>query len=297
MTLVVGATGFLGLEICRRLAAAGKPFRAMARKTSDPAKKEALQKLGAEIVEGDLKDRQSLDRACDGVDAVISTSTSISSKQEGDSFQSVDLRGQKDLIDAAHRANVRRFVFISVATDFGLDAGNPLVEAKRAVEDHLRQSGMIYTILRPSCFMEIWLGPHLGFDPKNGKVTIYGSGKNKVSFISLYDVAQFAADALSNPAAANTEINLGGPEALSPLEIVSIFEERAKRSFEKQFVPEENLKARKAAATNPVELAFACLTQAVARGNVIDMDETSRKFSFHPRSVQEYAETVIRPGT
>jgi len=64
MTLVVGATGLLGLEICRRLASAGKSFRAMVRKTSDPAKRELLRQLGAELVEADLKDRQSLDRAC-----------------------------------------------------------------------------------------------------------------------------------------------------------------------------------------------------------------------------------------
>src|ERR1041385_4414414 len=115
MTLVVGATGFLGLEICRRLAAARKPFRAMVRKTSDPAKKETLRHLGAEIVEGDLKGRQSLERACHGPTAIVTTPTAISSRQEGDSFQSVDLQGQKDLIDVARGAKVEHFVFISAA--------------------------------------------------------------------------------------------------------------------------------------------------------------------------------------
>jgi uncharacterized protein YbjT (DUF2867 family) len=94
MRLVVGATGLLGAEICRRLATAGKSFRAMIRKTSDPAKKDTLKQLGAELVEADLKDRASLDRACQGVRAVITTPTSIGSKQEADTFQSVDLEAR-----------------------------------------------------------------------------------------------------------------------------------------------------------------------------------------------------------
>ena len=56
MNLVVGATGFLGSEICRQLLAQGQRVRALVRATSDPAKKAALESFGAELVEGDLKD-------------------------------------------------------------------------------------------------------------------------------------------------------------------------------------------------------------------------------------------------
>jgi uncharacterized protein YbjT (DUF2867 family) len=293
MRLVVGATGLLGTEICRRIAAAGKSFRAMARKTSDPVKKEILKQLGAELVEGDLKDRASLDRACHGATAVITTPTAISSRQEGDTFRTVDLEGQMSLIDAARAANVEHFVFISVAESIGKEGGNPLIDAKRAVENHLCQSGLTYTILQPSFFMEIWLSPHLRFDFQNAKATIYGSGQNRISYISLHDVAQFAVDALSNPAARNAVIELGGPEALRPIDVVSIFEEMAGRSFEKQFVSEESLQARKAAASNPVEQTFADLTLAAAHGNAIDMIDTLKKFSLHPKLVREYAKAVL----
>jgi len=297
MTLVVGATGLLGLEICRRLASAGKSFRAMVRKTSDPAKRELLRQLGAELVEADLKDRQSLDRACRGATALITTPTAIGSRQEGDSFQTVDLEGQMQLIDAARAANVQQFVFISVAGEIGKEGGDPLVEAKRAVEKKLRQSGLVYTIVRPSFFMEVWLSPRLGFDFQNAKATIYGSGQNGISYISLHDVAQFAVDALSNPAARNAVVELGGPEALTQLQVVAVFEEITGRPFEKQFVPEENLRARKAGATNPVEQTFADLMLAAARGNAIDMSDTSEKFSLHLRSVREHAKTVLGHGT
>lgn len=292
MTLVVGATGLLGAEICRRLATAGKSFRAMVRKTSDPAKRNILKQLGAELVEADLKDRASLDHACRGATTVVSTPTAISSRQEGDTFQTVDLDGQKALVDAASAAKVEHYVFVSVSGNLGKQGRNPLVDAKRAVENHLRQSGLSYTILRPTFFMEIWLSSHLGFDFQNAKATIYGSGQNKISYISLHNVADFAVAALSNPAARNAVIELGGPDTLSPLEVVRMFEKISGRGFETQFVPEEELQGRKMAATNPVEQTFADLMLSAAHDDSIDMSDMFTKFQVRPKSVHEYAEIV-----
>jgi uncharacterized protein YbjT (DUF2867 family) len=293
MILVVGATGVLGMEICRRLAAAGKSFRALVRSTSDPVKKDVLKELGGELVEGDLKDTTSLGRGCRGATAVITTPTAIGSRQEGDTFDSVDLHGQMHLIDAARAAKAAHYVFVSVSGNLLKRGENPLFDAKQAVESHLQQSGVAYTILRPTLFTEIWLSPHLGFDFANAKATIYGSGQNKNSYISLHNVADFAVEALSNPAARTAVLELGGPEALSQIEVVRTFEEIAGRAFEKQFVPEEALRARKAAATNPVEQTFADLILAAARGDTIDMSETFQKFSVRPRSVREYAKAVM----
>jgi uncharacterized protein YbjT (DUF2867 family) len=292
MILVVGSTGLLGTEICRLLAAAGKPFRAMVRRTSDPARKDLLRQLGGELVEADLKDRASLDRACVGATAVITTPTAILSQQEGNTFDTVDLQAQMHLVDAAVAAKVGHYVFVSVSGNLLKRGDNPLFDAKEAVENHLRQSGLTFTILRPSAFMEIWLSPHLGFDFANAKATVYGSGQAKVSYISLHNVADFAVAALSNPAARNAVIELGGPEALSSIEVVRIFDEVAGRSFETQFVPEETLRARKRAAQNPVELTFADLTLTVAQGDSIDMSNTFKKFSVRPKSVRDYAEMV-----
>ena len=292
MTLVVGATGLLGMEICRRVAAASGSLRALVRNSSDPAKQNSLKQLGAELVEGDLKDRSSLDRACQGANVVITTPTAISSRQEGDTFQSVDLEGQMHLIDAARGANVKQFIFISASGNFPAE-DNPLIQAKRAVEEHLQQSGLTYTIVRPSLFMEIWLSPHLGFDFQNGKATIYGRGENKISYISLYDVADFVANVVTNSASRNAVVELGGPEAIPPSEVVRVFEQIAGRSFEVQFVPDEALEARKAAASNPVEQTFAALMLGAAHGDEIDMENTAREFSFRPRSVRDYARTAL----
>jgi NADH dehydrogenase len=73
------------------------------------------------------------------------------------------------------------------------DVDFPLQSAKRAVEDRLKSSGLTYTILQPTFFMEVWLSPALGFDAANAQAQIYGTGENKMSWISYKDVARFAA--------------------------------------------------------------------------------------------------------
>jgi uncharacterized protein YbjT (DUF2867 family) len=286
MNLVVGATGSLGSEIVKLLADAGKPARALVRPTSDQKKVDQLQTLGAEIVSGDLKDRPSLDAACRGVSAIISTASSTLSRLEGDTIRTVDHEGQLSLVDAARAAGVAHFVLISFS---GMNVEFPLQTAKREVERHLKESGMTYTILQPTFFMEVWLSPALGFDAAQGTVQVYGSGQHKISWISFQDVAEFAIASLDNPAARNAVIKLGGPEALSPLEVVKVFEEQSGRPFTVQHVPEEQLRAQKDGATDSLPESFAGLMLAYAQGNVVDMRATLQKFPVRLRSVEEYA--------
>ncbi len=82
MNPVVGATGMLGSEICRQLVTKGKPVRAMVRETSDPSKVANLRNLGAEIVQGGVRNRASLDAACRGATTVFSTVSAMPSVRE-----------------------------------------------------------------------------------------------------------------------------------------------------------------------------------------------------------------------
>lgn len=288
MNLVVGATGFLGGEICRQLVAAGKPVRALVRATSDMKKKAALQALGVELVEGDLKDAASLAAACTGVAAVISTASATISRQSGDSLQSVDRDGQINLIDAARAASAPHFIYVSAH----LNVDCPLTESKHAVEQHLQQSGLTYTILQPANFMEVWLSPLLGFDAANARAQVFGTGQNPVSWISLRDVAQFAIAALDHPAARNSVIPLGGPAALSPLEVIAIFEQLTGRSFEVQHIPIEALEAQYAAAIDPLEKTMAALALGTAQGDAIAMEPVLRVFPVQLTSVADFARYV-----
>jgi uncharacterized protein YbjT (DUF2867 family) len=283
--LVAGATGFLGTEICRQLRKAGNNTKGLVRTTSDPAKIALLAALGVETTTGDLKDKASLRNALSGVTSVISTVSSTLSRQEGDSIQSVDEEGQINLIDAAVAAGISHFVYIS----FCPMGEFPLQAAKRKVEQYLQQSGLRYTILQPTYFMEVWLSRVLGFDYPNATASIYGQGKNKISWIAIKDVAAFAVASLQNPAAVNKTIELGGPEALSPLEIVAIFEAAQSKKFALQFVPAAALQAQRDAAQDPLSLSFATLMLGVDNGSVIEMTHTLQDFPMVLGSVQEYA--------
>lgn len=288
MILVVGATGTLGGEICRLLTQRAQPVRALVRHTSNPDRVARLKSIGAEQVRGDLKDRRSLDAACRGASAVISTASSTVSRQEGDSIESVDREGQLGLIAAAAAAGVKRFILVSFPS---IEVDFPLQSAKRAVEERLRRSGMTYTILRPTFLTEVWLSPALGFDAPNATAQIYGGGQNQISWISFQDVAQFAVAALDNAQARNAVMDLGGPEALSPLDVVRLAEQVTQKRFAVQHVPEEALRAQYAGATDPLQQSFAALMLYYARGDVIEMRATLRAFpGQHLRSVRAFFE-------
>ena len=291
MNLIVGATGMLGGEICRLLAEQGKAVRGLVRETSNPEKVARLRGLGAEVVCGDLKDRASLEAACRGASALVSTASSTLSRQEGDSIESVDRQGQLNLVEAAEQAGVKHFVLISFPK---VDISFPLQSAKRTVEDRLRRGRMAFTILQPTFFTEVWLSPALGFDPAHATAQIYGGGHNKISWISFQDVAKFAVAALDQPRTENAVIKLGGPDALSPLEVVRLAEQALGKTVVVQHVPEEALRAQHDAATDSLQQSFAALMLYYASGETIDMTETLRALPVrHLKSVSEYLRATV----
>lgn len=292
MNLVVGATGVLGGEIAARLARSGKRVRALVRRSSDPARVEALRGQGIELAWGDLTDRASLDAACRGVRTVYSTATAIQSKDPGNTLERVDREGQASLVDAAKAAGVERFVFVSFRVG-GRDFDFPLQAAKRETAERLEKSGIAWTVIEASIFMEVWLGPHLGFDAANGRARVLGTGDQKISWVSYKDVAAIAIAAAESADARNRTIGVGGPEALSPNEVIRIFEERSGRKFDVERVPVETLRAMKAAATNPVEETFAGLMLFCAGGDEIDMRETLARYPLRMTTVREYADRVL----
>src|SRR6185503_17519311 len=150
MILVVGATGNLGRKVVRSLRASGEEVRAMTRVIS---KADELKALGAQPVRGDLTDPESLDFALRGTRAVVLAAHSILGRG-AESSEAVDDEGHRALIDRAKSAGVEHIVYTSIlgaSHDHPLDFGR----TKARIEDHLRDSGIAYTILRPASFMEI----------------------------------------------------------------------------------------------------------------------------------------------
>ncbi|HEX9128239.1 MAG TPA: SDR family oxidoreductase [Gemmatimonadaceae bacterium] len=292
MILVAGATGVLGSEVVRRLAARGEPVRAMVRTTSAPEKVERLKMLGAEIVRADVKEPRTLPAACAGVSGVISTITTILTSQPGDSFEATDGEGTKSLIDAAKKAGVSKFVFVSFDTSKTPDC--PLSNAKKAAEDDLKASGLDYTILHGSLFCESWLGPMLFADPVAGTAKVYGKGTDKIRYVAVADVAEFAVQSLTAPIARNATIDVGGPEEITQREAVGLFEEAYGKKFSVIEIPEAVLEAQWSSAQNPFDRTFAGLMLGVARGFVSGLKPPFEAFPMQRTSPREFVRNMAR---
>jgi uncharacterized protein YbjT (DUF2867 family) len=291
MILVVGATGLVGTRICERLRAEEQPVRAFVRKTSDPDKVDLLKSIGCELATGDLKEPPQIEAACKGISTVISTASSTLSRQQGDSIESVDLHGQLALVNAAKTTGVRRFVYVSFRDDPAVQY--PLTEAKRSVERVI--ADLDFTSIQASWFMEVWLSPALGFDYVHGKVRVYGSGSNPISWVSYRDVAEFCIAAALRRFASRSVLAVGGPEALSPAEVVRIFEEESGRRFEVEKIPEHKLREQFDSASNSLEKSFAGLMLQYAHGDDVDMRGALQSMPVHLTSVREYARAVLEP--
>jgi uncharacterized protein YbjT (DUF2867 family) len=292
MILVAGATGELGRVICRKLTERGGTVYGMVRKGSAPAAVAELEAMGVVPVEADLANRESLREACSGCDSVVSGITAMGRPEE--SIERVDRDGQLALIAAAAEEGVERFVYVSYSGAIGKD--DPLTLAKRGVERTLKHSGMAWTVLRPSYFMESWFSPALGFDVAGGRVRIYGTGREPISWIAREDVAEFAAEAVDSEEARNATIEIGGPEAIAPLDAVAMFESIAGRRIEVETVDEMALRSQLAAARAPQERSITALMLAYAQGDPIPMEDIAERFGVELTPLRSWAERTLQAG-
>jgi uncharacterized protein YbjT (DUF2867 family) len=144
--LVSGATGLQGGAVLRHLVACRFPVRVLVR---DPESEQArlIGSADIEMIRGDLTDRDSLDRALDGVEGVFAMATPYEKGPEAEVAQGTTLG------DAAKAAGVRHYVYSSVGAA-NRDSGIPHFQTKTRIEAHLRTLGLPLTILRPVFFYE-----------------------------------------------------------------------------------------------------------------------------------------------
>ena len=233
MFLIVGGTGALGSAATRLLLQRGLKVRIM---TREPERATALKKLGADVVQGDLRDKASLVRACAGMDGVLAAAHSIFGRGV-EASSKVDALGHKWLINAAQEAGVRQFVYTSA---YGAAPTHPseFYRIKHEVEQYLQHSGLAHTILRPTAFMESHAHMLIG-QPiwETGKVQLFGRGENPRNFVAAQDVAQFAVMALTLPQMAGATIDIGGPENWTNMEVARLYERLAGKRAKISHVP------------------------------------------------------------
>jgi uncharacterized protein YbjT (DUF2867 family) len=208
--LVTGATGRQGGATARALRAAGVPVRALVRDPSTDRAK-AVEALGAELVTGDLHDRDSVIRAAKGTRAVFSVQmpamTAAGFDFDGEVTQGVNL------VEGAKAAGVPQFVHTSVTgagqhtEDPGWAEGRwasmaPTMGAKAAIQDHVRAAGFPHwTLLKPGFFMENFL-PSMAFlfprGIEGGLVSVLNPD-TRLSLVAVDDIGTAAAAAIAAP--------------------------------------------------------------------------------------------------
>ncbi|MGB3562454.1 MAG: SDR family oxidoreductase [Thermoanaerobaculia bacterium] len=210
--LVAGATGYLGGFVAQELEVRGHFVRALARA---PEKLHPLRGSLDEIVDGQVTRPETLEHVCDGIDVVFS-SIGITRQKDGLTFRDVDYQGNKNLLEAAERAGVETFVYVSVFNGPQLRHLD-IVDAHEAFVDVLKASGLDYAVLRPTGYFSD-MGAFLEMARK-GRVYLIGSGENRVNPIHGADLAVCCADAMEG---GGREIDVGGPEVMTWDEVVTL---------------------------------------------------------------------------
>lgn len=292
MILIVGASGRLGGAVVKRLLAQGKAVRLM---TRTPSNLIHLEQQGAEVVSGDLRNPASLMSACEGVEQVLAAAHALTGKGANNP-QTVDDAGNRQLIDASRASGVKHFVFLSIL-GASPDAQVEFFRIKYHTEEYLRASGLSFTIIRPSAFMDLW-AQLIGLPIlEQGKTTIFGRGNNPINFVAVEDVTRFACIAFENPRTRNEVIGVGGPENLTLNQVAETFERVSGRQAKKRHIPLPMMRAM-SILMQPVNPA---LSRQIRLGVFMDtanlcydMTETANTFGVGMTPLEEIVRRITR---
>jgi NADH dehydrogenase len=223
MILVAGGTGFLGRAIVAALRRDGHEVRVLSRGTKGNP---WVRDRGVSLATGDVREAASLGDAFAGVDTLVTAvqfpGHPVEVPKKGLTYDEFDRKGTENLVAAAKKAGVQRVVYLSGA-GVGQNRPEEWFVAKDAAENAVRNSGLTWTILRPS-----WVyGPRdkslnrfAFFAKVLPFVPLPGPGTAKVQPVHVDDVGTAVALSLKLPAAENQVIEIGGPQLLNFKQIV-----------------------------------------------------------------------------
>lgn len=221
MILVTGATGTIGRQTVTALKALGAPFKVGVRNV------ETARALGAEAVPFDFDNFDSYLPAFQGVEKLFWL-TPLSDRALGYTAQA---------LAAARRAGVKQLVRLSVmGCDF--EPGIAMGRMHFAIEKEIRASGLAWTMLRPSTFMQNFIN-YYGCDPAKDCQFYLPHGQGKVNWIDARDVGEVAAKALTTNGHEGKVYNLTGPEALNDAECAALLSQAWGHRYTYVDVPEE----------------------------------------------------------
>jgi len=218
LIFIAGASGFVGGHLVDYLIEKGHRVRCLARSESS---QKVLSAKGAEVISGDITDPESLNKVLHPEDFVFHL-VGIIEERGGVTFDSIHRKGTANLVAEAKRAGVKHFFYQSA---LGADKASwsGYLKTKAEAEEIVKQSGLSYTIFRPSLI----IGPWDGFTKKladmlklSPVLPIPGEGKAKFQPLYIKDWLACALKVIENPEAYVSTYEIGGPEHLSYLDIV-----------------------------------------------------------------------------
>jgi uncharacterized protein YbjT (DUF2867 family) len=293
MILYVGATGLLGGTVVKELLKRGKKVRCLVRQTSDTSQ---LEKTGAEIIRGSLKDMPSIRAALQGVDAVVSSfATNIIKDRRAAALWENDYEGNLSLIKFSREAGVKKFIFVSYwgLAKFGnFEHG----KIKKVVEDLLAVSGMDYTVFRVTTLatdMSLLLGNRL---LKKGSAPLFMKPHEKIRPILLEDLAWCMADALDNPKATQRVIEAAGKEEYDFISFQKLFRRAIGKPVRFIFIPLQltNFIASCIDFVTSSRYNARGLVSAFTGGSTCDITEMEKIFAVQQGSFARYLEDFFK---
>jgi uncharacterized protein YbjT (DUF2867 family) len=291
MIVIAGGSGTLGTRLRALLGDRGLDLRIL---TRDPAKARPLVGNNVEIVPGDVTDAPTLERAVAGARTVVSAITGFGPARDI-SPRTVDWQGNANLIRAARAAGVEHFIMLSVcqaAPDHPIE----LFRMKYRAEEELRASGLAWTIIRPTAYMETWI--HVLGDPllETGSTRMFGRGENPINFVSADDVAGFVDLAVMDQAMRGATVDAGGPENLTMTQVVETFQAVTGARGKVSHVPLPMLRVM-SSLMKPFNPTMAGLARASVvmdtRDMTLDASETRARYPSVPMT---YLADVVRKG-
>jgi uncharacterized protein YbjT (DUF2867 family) len=219
--LITGAAGYVGNNVVKRLVEMGKPLRAMVRDTEKAEKRLASVKGKVEIVRGDVTDPRSLDVIMGGVSTVIHL-VAIAIEKGGQTYEKVNYQGTVNVVDAAKKAGVIRFINMS---QNGADSSLPyrFLKSKGMAQEYITANLQNWTALRPSAIF----GPQDEFFNSIARLVkltpvvfpLIGGGKAQFQPVSVDDVVEATVRSVDDDTTIGKQLSLGGPEVLTLGEI------------------------------------------------------------------------------
>jgi NADH dehydrogenase len=288
MILVTGANGYVGSHVVKRLAASGRPVRAMVRRPQEyPAP------AGVEVVLGDLNKPQTLGAAVDGVEAIIHAAAITGNLKEHyrGAYREVHQVGTENLMAAAAKAEVRRAVLVSGLGTRPAPEGT-YMSTRWGMEEAVRTSGIPYVIVQPS----VQFGDDAEFVAALARlarvspvVPAITSSHDLFQPIWVEDVVTCIEASLSEAKLVGRELAIGGPEHLTFRQILeTILKAMGKRRLVAPLpIGLARVQARLMAFLPRPPLTSATL-ELFSFENATVLDAVQRNFGFEPRSFRRH---------